>query len=309
LASPKLRAFRSRFLYRALILITAIGRRIPLPVGRALGRLLGRLAWHLVPRERNKALHNIGLAFPEWDEKKKRDTIRAMFRHFGMSLFEIAWLWNMDLATRDRTTTFEGSEPMLKLIDEKRGVVLFTAHVGNWEWLSIAMGLFSRPTSVLQRERDSPEMGRYITEFRARVGVQSIDRGSPAAARQMINAIRSGGILAFLLDQNMRTESVKVPFFGRPAPTPIGPVKFAIRTEAMVVTALQERRPDGTHHIRILEPIACKRTDDPTELAARITREIEEHIRRVPEQWVWMHDRWRERPQWDVGVDKVDEVD
>jgi Kdo2-lipid IVA lauroyltransferase/acyltransferase len=267
-----------------------------------MGRTIGSFAWLVVRRERRKGLANLALAFPEWSEGKRRETIRAMFRHFGMSLFEIAWLWNMDLATRDRMTTFEGDEAMLKLIDEGRGVVLFTAHVGNWEWLSIAMGLFSRPTSVLQRERDEGEMNRYITEFRARVGVQSIDRGSPSSARQMINAVRSGGILAFLLDQNMRTESVKVPFFGRPALTPIGPVKFAIRTEAMVVTALQERRPDGTHHIRISEPIACKRTDDPVALAARITRDIEEHIRRVPEQWVWMHDRWKERPNWEVAA-------
>lgn len=301
MASPRLRAFRSRVLYRALILVTAVGRRIPLPAGRTLGRALGTLAWHVVRRERTKALRNIALAFPEWDEQKRRGTIRAMFQHFGMSLFEIAWLWNMDVATRDRMTTFEGSEAMLKLIDAGKGVILFTAHVGNWEWLSIAMGLFSRPTSVLQRERGEAEIGRYITEFRARVGVQSIDRGSPAAPRQMINAVRQGGILAFLLDQNMRTESVKVPFFGRPALTPVGPVKFAIRTEAWVVTALQERKPDGTHHIRILEPIECKRTDDPAAVAARITREIEEHIRRVPEQWVWMHDRWKERPDWDVS--------
>ncbi len=285
------------------MLVTAVGRRIPLAAGRAMGRLVGTLAWHVVRRERNKALRNIAIAFPEWEEQKRRGTVKAMFRHFGMSLFELAWLWNMDLATRDRTTTFEGSEPMLKLIDEGRGVVLFTAHVGNWEWLAIAMGLFSRPTSVLQRERDEPEMGRYITEFRARVGVQTIDRGSPAAPRQMINAVRSGGILAFLLDQNMRTESVKVPFFGRPALTPIGPVKFAIRTEAWVVTALQERRPDGTHHIRILEPIQCKRDDDPVALAARITGEIEQQIRRVPEQWVWMHDRWKERAGWELKIE------
>ena len=184
LASPKLRAFRSRFLYRALILSqqSAAGSHCPWVVP-SVGSSVG-LAWHLVPRERNKALRNIGLAFPEWDEQKRQDTIRAMFRHFGMSLFEIAWLWNMDLATRDRTTSFEGAAPMLKLIDEKRGVVLFTAHVGNWEWLSIVMGLFSRPTSVLQRERDSPEMGRYITEFRARVGVRrSIAAQRPPRAR------------------------------------------------------------------------------------------------------------------------------
>ncbi len=262
--------------------------------------MLGRIAWLVLPRQRRKALTNIGLAFPHWDETRRRATIRAMFQHFGMSLFEIAWLWNMDLAIRDRTTTFEGEEKLLQYIDEGRGVVFFTAHCGNWEWLSIAMGLFGRPTSVLQRERDDAGMNRYVTEFRARVGVHSIDRGTPAAPRQMIQAIRSGGILAFLLDQNMRTESVKVPFFGRPALTAVGPVKFAIRTEAVVITALQERRPDGTHHIRFHEPIECKRGDDPVALTARITRDIEAQIRRVPEQWVWMHDRWRDRPQWDV---------
>ncbi|HKR64057.1 MAG TPA: lysophospholipid acyltransferase family protein [Thermoanaerobaculia bacterium] len=300
MAGPKLRAFRSRVLYRALVLVTAIGRRIPLRIGQKLGAAIGTFAWHIVRRERKKALQNIAIAFPEWDDAKRRATIRAMFRHFGVSLFEIAWLWNMDLATRDRLTTFTGEGPMLKLIDEGKGVILFTAHVGNWEWLSIAMGLFSRPTSVLQRERGEGELNRYITEFRARVGVQSIDRGSPQSARQMIGAVRDGGILAFLLDQNMRTESVKVPFFGKPALTAIGPVKFAIRTEASVVIALQERKADGTHHITISDPIACKRGDDPVALAARITRAIEEHIRRVPEQWVWMHDRWRERAKWEV---------
>ena len=268
--------------------------------GRVLGKMLGTLAWHLVRQQRRKALLHIGMAFPEWDETRRRGVIRAMFQHFGMSVFEIAWLWNMDLATRDRMTTFEGEEKVLKFIDEGRGVVLFTGHLGNWEWLSIAVGLFGRPTYVLQRERESPEMNRYITAFRARVGVQSIDRGTSASARQMIQAMRSGGILAFLLDQNMRTESVKVPFFGMPALTPIGPVKFAIRTESMVVTAMQERRPDGKHHIRFSEPIECRRGDDPVALAALITAELEAQIRRVPEQWVWMHDRWRERPKWDV---------
>ncbi len=299
-ASPRIRAIRSRLLYRALLLITAVGRRIPLPVGRALGRRMGTLAWLVLRRHREKALSNIAIAFPDWDVARRRATVRAMFQHFGISLFEIAWLWNMDLAVRDRTTTFEGAEKLLKLIDEGRGVVFFTAHCGNWEWLSIAVGLFGRPTSVLQRERDDGDMNRYIGEFRARVGVHSIDRGTGAAARQMIQAVRSGGILAFLLDQNMRTESVKVPFFGRPALTPVGPVKFAIRTQAVVITALQERRPDGTHHIRFHDPIECRRGDDPVALAARITQDIEAHIRRVPEQWVWMHDRWRDRPKWDV---------
>lgn len=295
MAGQKLRAFRSRALWRALVAVTAIGRRIPLPLGRALGRAIGRLAWHVARRERNKALRNIAIAFPEWDEEKRRATIRAMFRHLGMSVFEIAWLWNIDVPLRDRHTTFEGVDETMKRIDEGRGVVVFTAHCGNWEWLAVSIGLFGRPTSVLQRERDDPEMNRYITAFRGRAGTHTIDRGSSAAGRELIQSLRRGGILAFLIDQNIRTESVKVPFFGVPALTPIGPAKLAIRTESLAVPGFTERLPDGRHHIHFLPPIECHRDDDPVALTERITREIEAQIRRVPEQWVWMHDRWRDR--------------
>ncbi|HUR82799.1 MAG TPA: lysophospholipid acyltransferase family protein [Thermoanaerobaculia bacterium] len=281
--------------------MSAIGRRFPLPLGRACGRALGSLAWHVARRERNKALKNIAIAFPEWSEEKRRQTIRAMFRHLGMSLFEIVWMRNMDVATRDRLTVIEGAEPLLKLIDAGRGVVVFTAHCGNWEWMSYAIGLFGRPTTVLQRERDAPEMNRYITEHRARSGVRTVDRGSAAAGRELIQSLRRGGILAFLIDQNLRTDSVQVPFFGRPALTPIGPARLAVRTGAIVVDILIERLPDGRHRMKIGEPVQTKRDDDPVALTERYTRIIEEQIRRVPEQWVWMHDRWRERPKWDVG--------
>jgi KDO2-lipid IV(A) lauroyltransferase len=301
LASPKLRAFRERTLYRALVAVSAIGRRIPLRIGQCFGRALGRLAWYVARRERNKALAHLAIAFPDWSSTRRRETIRAMFRHLGMSIFELAWLPNLDAKQLARTTIVEGLDRVLAYIDAGRGVVVFTAHCGNWEWLSYVTGLSGRPVSVLQRERDQPEMNRYITELRAKAGVRTIDRGSVSSARDMITAIRRGGILAFVVDQNIRTESVKVPFFGRPALTPLGPAKLAVRTEAVVVPAVAERRADGTHRLMFLEPIEVKRDDDPVALTARVTALIEEQIRRVPEQWVWMHDRWRERPKWDVS--------
>lgn len=298
MASPKLRAFRERALYRGLVAVNAIAQRLPLRVAQFLGRRLGTLAWHVARGERRKALRNIAIAFPDWPERRRRDAIRAMFRHLGMMVFELAWLPNLTL---DRRSQFEGHDRLLQIIDSGRGVVIFTAHCGNWEWLSYATGLLGRPVSVLQRERDSPEMNRYITGLRAKANVHTIDRGSGSSARDMIQAIRRGGILAFVIDQNIRTESVKVPFFGKPALTPIGPAKLAVRTEAVVIPAVAERLPDGNHRLQFLEPIECRRDDDPVALTARVTKTIEEHIRRVPEQWVWMHDRWRERPKWDVS--------
>lgn len=302
MAAPALRAFRSRVIYRALLLVSALGARIPLRTGQFLGQLLGRVAWYVARRERNKALAHLAIAFPDWSTLHRRAVIRAMFRHLGMSLFEIAWLPNLDERSRHSTTIIEGLDRVLAEIDAGRGVVVFTAHCGNWEWLSYATGTFGRPVSVLQRERDQPEMNRYITELRAKAGVRTIDRGSSASAREMMHAIRHGGILAFVIDQNIRTESVKVPFFGRPALTPFGPARLAVRTGALAVPAFIQRLDDGRHHIRYLEPIQCHRGDDPVALTARITLLIEEQIRRAPEQWVWMHDRWRERPKWDVGA-------
>jgi len=297
LASPKLRAFRSAAVYRLLVLVTAVGRRIPLRAGQFLGRLLGRLAFRVVRRERNKALRHLAIAYPEWTGAQRRDTVRAMFRHFGMSVFELAWLPNLDERAREKTTIVDGIDRILATLDSGRGVIMFTAHIGNWEWLSFVMGSYGRPVSVLHRERDQPEMNRYIIELRAKAGVKTIGRGTSSSAREMIQTIRQGGMLAFVIDQNLRTDSVKVPFFGVPARTPIGPVQFAIRTEAMISISYIHRMPDGRHHAQFLEPFQAKKGDDPVALAAKITALYEEQIRRHPEQWVWMHDRWRERSQ------------
>ena len=292
-------------LYRGLVLVTAIGRHIPLRLAQFLGRRVGMLAYYVARSERKKALRNLAIAFPEWDDAQRTRTVRGMFRHFGMTLFELAWLPNLDARKRDETTIVDGIEEILKVLDSRRGVVMFTAHCGNWEWLSFVMGTYGRPVSVLHRERDQPEMNRYIIELRAKAGVRTIGRGSTSSAREMIRAIRGGGMLAFVLDQNIRTESVKIPFFGVPAPTPIGPVQFAVRTEANISISYIHRLPDGRHHAVFLPPVQCRKDDDPIEVATRITRAYEEQIRRHPEQWVWVHDRWRDRPQWDVTSEEL----
>jgi KDO2-lipid IV(A) lauroyltransferase len=300
-AGPRLRAFRTRAVSRAFSVVRAIGRRIPLATGRRLGRALGRLAWHVARRERRKALANFAVAFPDRTDAQRREAIRAMFRHLGESLFEMVWLPNLDVAMMARTTTIEGMEPLRALIDAGRGVMAFTGHCGNWEWLARVVSLSGCPVTTMQRERDDEDMGQFIADVRADGGIRSIDRGSATSGREMLQAIRRGGILAFLIDQNIRAESVKVPFFGRPALTPIGPAKLAVRTGTTVVTMFIDRRPDGTQHVRVNPPIEVSRDDDPVALTARITADTEAQIRRVPEQWVWMHDRWRERPKWDVG--------
>ncbi|MBV9492859.1 MAG: lipid A biosynthesis acyltransferase [Acidobacteria bacterium] len=291
---------RAVLLYLALRAAAFLAGAVSLDRARAFGRALGSLAWLVVRTERKRALEHIAFAFPDWNAHERRTTIKKMFRHLGETLMEVLWLPRLDETSRARLTQWEGLERLKPYLDAGRGVVIFTAHCGNWEWLANAFGALGAPTSVLQRERNDPRLNRFITEVRAKGGVITIDRGSEASARQMLGAIKRGA-LAFVIDQNIRTDSVKVTFFGHPALTPIGPAKLAVRAEAVCVTILIERREDGTHLARVSEPIETKRSDDPVALVALATRQIEEQIRRHPEQWVWMHRRWRERPKWDVS--------
>jgi Kdo2-lipid IVA lauroyltransferase/acyltransferase len=239
-------------------------------------------------------LANIARAFPDWSPSRCRATIRAMFHHLGMTLVEILWLPNLNARTCAETTTIEG----LENLRPGQGMIGITGHCGNWEWLAHAIAL-RNPVTVLHRERDEVDMNVFVTDLRARAGIMTIDRGSTAAGREMIRSLRKGSILAFLIDQNIRAESVKIPFFGRPTLTPVGPAKLAVRLGVPITRMFIERR-GGKLHIRILEPIMVSPDDDPVALTARLTADIEEQIRRVPEQWVWMHDRWRERPKWEV---------
>lgn len=293
---------RGRVFRSVLEILGRLVRKLSFSTTQRIGARVGALAAIVARRERRRALENLAIAFPEWPEAQRRDLMQRMFRHHGTSLFEILWLPNVDARKRLELTDFYGdAELTAAIVNQRRSVVIFTAHCGNWEWLSWAVGGFGFNTSVLQRERDEAALNAYITELRAKVGIRTIDRGSTSAAREMIAATRRPGILAFLIDQSLRVESVKVPFFGRPALTPIGPARLAIRSEALVVTAFTERLPDGRHAVRFSPPLPTKRTDDPLQLTARITEAIEAQIRRVPEQWVWFHDRWRDRPQWDIG--------
>lgn len=299
MAGPKLRASRARALLGILNGLSFVARRLSLERAQRIGSILGTIANVVARGERRKAMANLSIAFPDWTASQRGRVARSMFRHLGTTLFEILWLTKRDETSRAAATHFEGIEPVLALIRDGKSIVAFTGHCGNWEWLAYSCAKFGIPISVMQRERSEPGLNEFIVNIRRGAGLETIDRGSTAAGREMIRAIRKPGAIAFLIDQSIRAESAKVPFFGRPALTPIGPATLAIRTGAYALAIFIERR-GGAHVIRCDAPIETKRDDDPVELTARMTAAIEEQIRNVPEQWVWMHDRWRDRPKWDV---------
>lgn len=286
--------FKNWAVYQGLRGFSAVARRLPLTLGRRAGSALGIVAHLVVRRERLKALRNIAVAFPDKSERERRAIVRSTFTHLGQSLFEICWLPNLDAAALARTTTFEGLENLRTAVGENRGVVLFTGHCGNWEWMAAAIALAGFDMNVIARELYDPRINDFVLASRGRFGVRSIGRGSTSSAREILQTLKKGSILGVLIDQNIKAEGADVPFFGKPAFTPTGPARLAIRAGAVAIAGFIERQ-ETRQVVRFEKPVLTNRTDDAVELTARMTAAIENHIRRVPSQWVWMHDRWRHR--------------
>ncbi|HXI12181.1 MAG TPA: lysophospholipid acyltransferase family protein [Thermoanaerobaculia bacterium] len=293
--------FKNSVIYYGVRVATAIGRTLTLGGARSVGVLVGRLAYRVVPKERDKALRNLALAMPELPEETRRRIARAVFHNLGRSLFEICWLPKLDEPRLRATTTIAGLEHFQAAVDRGRGVVLFTGHCGNWEWMASAIGLLGFRMNVIAREIYDPRLNEFIVASRAAQSVKTIGRGSASSAREILQTLKNGDILGVLIDQNIKAENVMVPFFNRPAPTPIGPAKLAIRSGAAVIVGFIEFR-DGKQLIRFQPPIFPTRSDDPAELTATLTAAIEEQIRQAPEQWVWMHERWKVRKSNPINV-------
>jgi len=300
----KHRRLRGRVIAVVIRALNFVTGNLPLPLVRAWGVAIGHLGWHVLGRYRARAMNNIAIAFPDWSTRKRRATVRDMFHALGASMFELGWLVNLDADTLKRTTEIHGAEHIEEALAAGKGMLIFTGHCGNWEWLAATVSLLGHPLTILQRDRDEPDFNRIILKLHEHFGMRTIGRGSTAGALEMFRALRRGGLLAFLIDQNIRAESVKVPFFGKPALTPIGPAKLAVRAEAPVMICFIERKK-GKQIVTFHEPFFGT---DPVEITARLTAAIEEHIRKVPEQWVWFHPRWKERPKWEVSGLKNGEV-
>jgi KDO2-lipid IV(A) lauroyltransferase len=278
-----------------LRLFTATLGRLPWATAQRVGRAIGSLGWTLSRRDRRRTLDHLALAFPEMPEVDRRRLGRDCYRHHGTTLGECLHLFHRDCAFVKSVAEVRGWEEIEKARAAGKALLLFTGHCGNWELLGAAVNCRGLGMAVVARPLDEPIQQRLLTGLRERFGTPSIARGSEGAARQLLATLRRGGALGMLIDQDTKIDGVWVPFFGHPAFTPVGAAKIALRQNTAVIPIFIERLENG-RHIVSLQP-ALDLPDDPTEATALMTAKIEEQVRRRPEQWVWMHRRWRRQPE------------
>ena len=282
-------------LLRAIVpLLGCTFATLPLPAAQRIGAGTGRLAWLLSQRDRRRALDHLAIAFPELGERERRALGKASFRHLGITLTECLHLLGRQCEDVERYVAVEGWENIERARAAGRPVLVLTGHCGNWELLAASINCRGLEMSVIARRADEPELDQTIVDLRARFGTRTINRAEPGAARELLRALRDRGALGMLIDQDTRVKGVWVPFFSRPAYTPTGAAELALKRDAAVIPSFIARLPDGSHRAHFHPPLEL--AAEVERATAQMTALIERQIRLHPEQWVWMHRRWRRRP-------------
>jgi Kdo2-lipid IVA lauroyltransferase/acyltransferase len=255
--------------------------------------------YHLSPRRRLIALNNLKNAFPE---KSMTDIIliaKGVYRNMAIiaaEFFDIPWLTEDHIRER---VEVEGLEYCVEALKKERGLLMVSAHFGNWELQAIAFSLLFHPLLFLYRPLDNLFLDRLVTSVRSSTGNMPLPKKK--AMRQMLRTIKANGIVGLLIDQNWSwQEGVFVDFFGRPACTSDGLARLALHTEAPVIPVFMVRQESGKYRLVIGEAVELintgQRTTDVLINTQKLTRIVEDMIRKYPDQWFWVHQRWKTQP-------------
>jgi len=284
--------------------ILALAWVLPVRGIQALGRALGLLVYWLVPRQRGMIDVNLKMAMPHLDAAARRAIARDVLRHQGMTLAETLKLPAIR-ADGARWVRGEGGDVLARLHARGKGVMMVTAHFGNWEMIPILLQRLDIRATALVRTMNNPRLNEIFGGLRRYEFLDVAERGTPAAARQMLACLKNGNVLIMATDVDMDAQGDFINFFGVPAFTPTAPASLALRQGVPLVTCLDYRQPDGTHLLRIQEvevtAATAGRADPQLALTQELARLTEEAIRARPELWAWNHARWKKRPPGEGG--------
>jgi KDO2-lipid IV(A) lauroyltransferase len=253
-------------------------------------------------RDRRIALFNLSIAFPERSLAERRRILRASCRNLGRLAAEFCHLPELDAQRLPEVVGFADRAAWETAIEraQQQGLVVLTAHFGNWELLAYAHGLLGHPITLIHRPMHNPIFDRAIAEIRGAAGTRVIRK--KAAAKEALRTLKQREILVVPSDQNQTARfGVFVDFFGKAACTTPGAARLAMLTGAPVVPVFLVRDGEGPRHrIEVLPEVEMVSTGDREAdiqtNTQRCSRVVEEMIRRYPEQWIWFHKRWKTRP-------------
>lgn len=277
---------------------------LPRRIAVFIGLMVARLGYYVLPHLRRVALRNLEIVFPDMESSEKTRLIKRSFESLGRMLGEASQFGRISREKISEVIEFRFDPAEESVYNEfrsqGRGAIILSPHLGNWELLVFAYSAIREPVSYLARPIDNPLVEELTIRVRTRFGNRPINKSN--SVTEAVRILREGGTLGILADVNAHPrEGVFVPFFGIPACTSSGVAMLAKRTNAIIVPLCGVwDAAEGLYrvaHGRIIEPADTgDRQRDIVETTAAFTAEIEKFVRAYPDQWLWIHKRWKTRP-------------
>jgi len=294
---PKVRSSLRNRAEETLFLLAARGiRALSRERADSIGRRAGLAFRRLSASRRALVDRNLARALPELGPEERECLSRDVFAHFGRLAFDLVATVGEPAASILGRVEVSGEEHAKAAYASGRGVFFLTAHLGNWELAALITSLLGMPIKVVVRPLDNPLLDRHLRAFRESGGNTVVPKAT--AARELFRILRSGGGVGILMDQHARTpDAVPSPFFGRPASTTTVVARLADRTGALVVPVFTNRIGPGRYRVEYGAPLDVETLSPPEReagsLTARLNAITESLVRRAPDQWLWLHNRWR----------------
>src|SRR5271166_3697390 len=291
---------RYRLEYVPVVLLVRLIGALPRPLARGVGILIAGLVYHLHPRLRRVGMRNLQLAFPKESQKERRKILRAVYVSLGRLLGEVCLFPSYTPENASQVAVYQGFENFEAAEKRGKGVLFLTGHFGGWEIGSFFHSLQGHPMRIVVRPLDNPYVDDLVTRYRTLHGNSVI--GKQGFARGLLAAMENNETVGILMDTNMTPpQGIFVDFFGIPACTAVGIARVALHTDAAVIPAftiwdsvLRKYRVEFGPAVELMRTGNAE--GDAIANTALFNRIFEDYVRKYPDQWLWVHRRWKTRP-------------
>ncbi len=279
---------------------------LPRPLSRAFAIGLAQVVYLLHFRLRQVGMRNLAMVFPEKSEVERKRILRGVFTSLGRQLAELCQFPRYTPENIDEVVVYDGLENYERAYARGKGVLFLTGHFGGWELSAFAHSLHGHWLHVVMRPMDNPYLDRLLQKYRTMYGNKTVAKDD--FVRGLLAAMKAGETVGILMDTNMTPpQGIFVYFFGIPACTASGLARIALRTDAAVVPGFTIWDPAlQKYRLRFDPALELVRTGDlETDIAANtqmFTKVIEDYVRKYPDQWLWVHRRWKTRPEGQPGL-------
>ncbi len=292
--------WKDSIVYLYVIIFGWFCRILPKKWAMTLGTIIGRLLFQILKKRRQIALNNLQIAFGnDLTQEQRRDICKASFINVSKTIIEFMRFTQLNSENIWREVTVDGEEHLNAALEKGKGAIVFLPHFGNWELLSLVYGaLIPNRAKAIAFPLKNVQLNAYIWRIRQLLSLELIPRKN--AIRATLRALKNNEAIGFFADQNAGEQGVFIDFFGKSASTARGPVTIALKTDAPLIFSLDIRQPNDKHHVYISPPIYMEPSGDLDRdvktYTTKLLKQLEKYIRKYPEQWLWLHNRWKTQP-------------